>query len=123
MSNPACNFIIMKLDQRMPKALTMDEWGWWRVVCRTTLQHAVVEFCFATSCRMGKPGRLVRRDLDGRRNGIVAGKGNKVREVYLGSNAWIWLVRCVTERQDGDPVLWVRERAPPRPWFVIRWRD
>ncbi len=41
-------------------------------------------------------------------------KGNKEREVYLGSKARIWLTRYFTERQDADPALWVTERSPHR---------
>lgn len=44
----------------------------------------------------------------------MVGKGNKEREVYLGSRARIWLTRYFTERQDADPALCVTERSPHR---------
>ncbi len=90
--SPARKLKEPKWGQRVPKALTMDEWEWLRDACRTTREHAVVEFFLATGCRVGK--------------------GNKEREVYLGSKARIWLIRYFAERQNADPALWVTERAP-----------
>ena len=104
-----------KLGQRVPKALTMDELKWLRDACRTTLEHAVIEFFFSTGCRVGEAARLNRRDVDWQRGSVVVvGKGNKEREVYLGSKARIWLTRYFTERQDADPAVWVTERSPHR---------
>ena len=103
------------MGQRVPKALTMDELEWLRDACRTTLEHAVIEFFFATGCRVGEAARLNRGDVDWQRGSVVVvRKGNKEREVYLGSKARIWLTRYVTERQDAEPALWVTERAPHR---------
>jgi len=99
----------------VPKALTLDELEWLRDACVTTRDHALVEFFFATGCRVGEVYRLNRHDLDGYRQAvIVLGKGNKEREVYLGSKARIWIQRYLTERQDTDPALFVTERAPHR---------
>ena len=113
--SPARKLKEPKLGQRVPKALTMDELEWLRDACRTTLEHAVVEFFFATGCRVGEAVRLNRRDVDWQRGSVVVvGKGNKEREVYLGSKAPIWLTRYFAERQDADPALWVTERAPHR---------
>jgi len=113
--NPTRKLKEPKLGQRVPKALTPDELEWLRDACVTTRDHALVEFFFATGCRVGEVHRLHRHDLDGQRQAvIVLGKGNKEREVYLGSKARIWIQRYLAERQDGDPALFVTERAPHR---------
>ena len=44
----------------------------------------------------------------------MIGKGNKEREVYLGSKARIGIHRYLAERRDADPALFVTERAPHR---------
>ena len=111
--SPARKLKEPKLGHRVPKALPMDELEWLRDACRTTREHAVVEFFFATGCRVGEAVRLNRRDVDWQRGSVVVvGTGNKEREVYLGSKARIWLTRYFAERQDADPALWVTERAP-----------
>ncbi len=113
--NPTRKLKEPKLGQRVPKALTLDELEWLRDACVTTRDHALVEFLFATGCRVGEVHRLNRHDLDGYRQAvIVLGKGNKEREVYLGSKARIWLHRYLAERQDHDQALFVTEPAPHR---------
>ena len=80
--SPARKLKEPKLGQRVPKALTMDELEWLRDACRTTLEHAVVEFFFATGCRVGEAVRLNCRDVDWQRGRVVVvGTGNKEREV------------------------------------------
>jgi len=113
--NPTRKLKEPKLGQRVPKALTVDELEWLRDACVTARDHALVEFFFATGCRVGEVHRLNRQDWDGYRQAIlVLGKGNKEREVYLGSKARIWLHRYLTERQDHDPALFVTERGGHR---------
>ena len=113
--NPARKLKEPKLGQRVPKALTMDELEWLRDACRSPLEHAVIEFFFATGCRVGEAVRLNRHDVDWLRSCVVVlGKGNKEREVYLGSRARIWLARYLNSRHDADPALFVTQRAPHR---------
>ncbi len=58
--SPARKLKEPKLGQRVPKALTMDELEWLRDACRATLEHVVIEFFFATGCRVGEAARLNR---------------------------------------------------------------
>ena len=48
------------------------------------------------------------------RRSLCWGRGNKEREVYLGSKARIWMHRYLAERQDTDPALFVTERVAHR---------
>lgn len=104
--NPARKLKEPKLGQRVPKALNMDELEWLRDACRTPLEHAIVEFFFATGCRVGEVVRINRADVDWPRGCVVVvGQGNKEREVYFGSKARIWMGRYLTGRHDIDPAL------------------
>ena len=78
---------------------------------RVCLEHALVEFFFATGCRVGEIYRLDRTALDWvRRSAIVMGKGSKEREVYFGAKAALWLKRYLEKRADVCPALFVTER-------------
>lgn len=114
--NPALKLREPKLPQRIPKALNVDEIELLRDSCQTLLEHAMVEFFFATGCRIGEVHKLNRDSIDWNRKAVlVVGKGNKEREVYFGSRAAIWLRRYLDDRTDDDPALFVTVKAPHRP--------
>lgn len=113
--NPTLKLKEPKLGKRVPKALTIDELELLRDSCTSVLEHALVEFFFATGCRVGEIYRLDRSAIDWQRSCVnVIGKGNKEREVYFGSKARIWLQRYLTSRADRDAALFVTERKPHR---------
>ena len=100
---------------RIPKALTVEEMELLRDSCQTTFEHALIEFFFATGCRVGEVHRLDRSQIDFTKQSVtVLGKGNKYREVYFGSRASIWLRRYLEARKDEDPALFVTIKAPHR---------
>lgn len=113
--NPTLKLKEPKLGKRVPKALTMDELEMLRDSCTSVLEHALVEFFFATGCRVGEVQKLDRGAIDWQRGCVnVIGKGNKEREVYFGSKARIWLQRYLKHRDDMDAALFVTERKPHR---------
>ena len=100
-----------RLPTRIPKALSIEEVELLRDACESLLEHALVEFFFATGCRVGEIYRLDRTALDWvRRSAIVMGKGSKEREVYFGAKAALWLKRYLDRRNDVAPALFVTER-------------
>ncbi len=104
-----------KQGKRIPKALTMEELELLRDSCETALEHALIEFSFASGCRVAEIQRLNRNDIDWQRNSTkVLGKGNKEREVYFGAKARIWLQRYLNQRTDDDRALFVTAREPHR---------
>lgn len=113
--NPTLKLKEPKLGKRVPKALTIDELELLRDSCGSVLEHALVEFFFATGCRVGEIHKLNRGAIDWQRGSAnVIGKGNKEREVYFGSKARIWLQRYMDSRKDSDCALFVTERNPHR---------
>lgn len=111
--NPALKLREPKLDQRIPKALTVEEMELLRDSCETTLEHALIEFFFATGARVGEVFRINRADINFERHSVVVdGKGRKQREVYFGARAAIWLKRYLKSRSDDDPALFVTINKP-----------
>ena len=79
------------------------------------MEHALIEFFFASGCRVAEIQRLNRNDIDWQRGAVnVLGKGNKEREVYFGAKFRIWLQRYLHERSDDDRALFVTVRRPHR---------
>lgn len=113
--NPTFKLNEPKPGRRVPKALTIEELELLRDSCESSLEHALIEFFFATGGLLSEVQRLNRNDIDWQRNCLtVLGKGDKEREVYYGAKARIWLERYLRERKDRDPALFVTQRQPHR---------
>ncbi len=109
--NPAVKLKEPRPPQRIPKALSIEEVELLRDACESPLEHTLVEFFFATGCRVGEIFGLDRSSLDWtRRSAIVLGKGNKEREVYFGAKAALWLRRYLGGRGDSCLALFVTDR-------------
>ncbi len=109
--NPAVKLKEPRPPHRIPKALSIEEVELLRDACESLLEHALVEFFFATGCRVGEIYGLNHDKLDWtRRSAIVLGKGNKEREVYFGAKAALWLRRYLNGRGDLSPALFVTDR-------------
>lgn len=109
--NPAVKLKEPRLPHRIPKALSIEEVELLRDACKSLLEHALIEFFFATGCRVGEVHGLNHDKLDWtRRSAIVLGKGNKEREVYFGAKAALWLRRYLNGRGDLSPALFVTDR-------------
>ncbi len=113
--NPTLKLNEPKRGKRVPKALTIEELELLRDSCSSSLEHALIEFFFASGCRVAEIQRLNRNDIDWQRGAVnVLGKGNKEREVYFGAKSRIWLQRYLRGRTDDDRALFVTERQPHR---------
>ena len=92
--NPTLKLLEPRLPARILKALSVEEVELLRDACNSLLEHALVEFFFATGCRVSEIHQLDRIGLDwARRSVVVLGKGSKERAVCFGA---------------------VRHKAPPR---------
>lgn len=104
-----------KKEQRLPKALTIEELEQLREACQTPRQRAMIEVFYATGCRLSEIQQLNRQDINWQTNSIkVIGKGNKEREVYFSWKAAYHLKKYLSTRQDAVPALFVTERKPYR---------
>jgi integrase/recombinase XerD len=113
--NPARKLKEPKLGMRVPKALSEEDTVSLQEACKTTFEHALIEFMYSTGCRIGEAHRLNRSAIDWDNHScVVLGKGDKEREVYFSLRCALWLKRYLKKRKDNDPALFVTERAPHR---------
>lgn len=113
--NPTLKLKEPKQGKRVPKALTIEELELLRDSCNSSMEHALIEFFFATGGRLSEIQRVDRNEIDWQRSSLmVLGKGDKEREVYFGAKARIWVQRYLRERKDDDPALFVTVRNPHR---------
>lgn len=104
-----------KKEQRMPKALTIEELEMMREACNTYRQRALLEVLYATGGRLSEIQALNKDDIDWQAaSARVIGKGNKEREVYLSVKAMYHLKKYLMTRLDDEPALFVTERRPYR---------
>jgi len=113
--NPSSKLKEPKMGERIPKAISEEDIEMLRVNCKTTLEHALVEFFYTSGCRIGEVFKINKHELDFiSRSVIVLGKGNKEREVYFSTRAVIWIKKYLSERKDDDEALFVTQRKPIR---------
>ena len=103
-----------KKEQRLPKALTIEELEMVREACETYRERALIEVFYATGGRLSEIQGLNKADIDYQNMSThVVGKGNKEREVYLSYKALYHMKKYIMNRSDDDPALFITER---RPW-------
>lgn len=113
--NPALKIKEPKLDQRIPKDLSIEDIERLRIGAKTPFENLLVEFFHSTGCRIGEAVRVNINDINWENNSVIVfGKGAKEREVFFSTRAEIWVKRYLDTRKDNDPALFVTQRAPHR---------
>ncbi|MGI6436425.1 MAG: site-specific tyrosine recombinase/integron integrase [Syntrophomonadaceae bacterium] len=113
--DPARRIKPPKKEQRLPKALTIEELEMIREACRTYRERALIEVFYATGGRLSEIQALNKADINYQAmSARVIGKGNKEREVYLSYKALYHLKKYIMTRLDDDPALFITERRPYR---------
>lgn len=111
--NPARLIKETKLPKRLRKSLTAHEIERLRVACKDTRDRALLEFLFATGCRVAEVVNVNISDLNFNNNSlIVIGKGDKQRTVYFSDKTKLYLENYLNERKDNNPALFIAERKP-----------
>lgn len=104
-----------KKEQRMPKALTIEELEMIREACVTPRERALVEVLYATGGRLSEIQKMSRTDIDYQAMSVlVVGKGNKERPIYFSFKAMYHLKKYLMRRLDEEPALFTSERKPYR---------
>jgi len=104
-----------KKEQRLPKALTIEELELIRESCLNSRERALIEVLYATGGRLSEIQQLNRADIDYQAMSTrVIGKGNKEREVFFSYKARYHLRKYLMTRLDDEPALFVTERQPYR---------
>jgi len=103
----------LKKEQRVAKALTIEELEMIREACVSPRERALVEVLYATGGRLSEIQKMSRNDIDYQALSVlVIGKGNKERPVYFSFKAMYHLKKYLMKRTDKDPALFVSERRP-----------
>lgn len=104
-----------KKEQRMPKALTVEELEMMRESCDTYRQRALLEVLYATGGRLSEIQQLNKDDLNYQSmSAKVIGKGDKERKVYFSFKAMYHLKKYLMSRLDQEQALFITERKPYR---------
>lgn len=104
-----------KVEQRLPKALTIEELEMVREACVTPRERALIEVFYATGGRLSEIQSLNKEDINHQTmSAVVIGKGNKEREILFSFKAMYHLKKYQMIRLDDDPALFVTERQPFR---------
>lgn len=113
--DPARRIKPPKKEQRLPKALTIEELEMLREACLTHRERALLEVLYATGGRLSEIQSLDKADINYQTmSARVIGKGNKEREVYLSYKAIYHLKKYIMSRLDDEPALFITERRPFR---------
>lgn len=111
--NPAEKLPIYKLPKRLRKSLTIVELEKLRLACKDPRERALIEFMFATGCRVSEVVSCNIADLDIYKNEIrIIGKGDKERKVYFSDKTKLYLERYLKTRTDTNEALFVTKRYP-----------
>ena len=111
--NPARLIKDTKIPKRLRKALTLQELEKLRLACETDRERALLEFIFATGCRVGEIVNVNISDIDFNTNKLkVIGKGDKQRVVYFNDKTKLYLENYLKTRKDNCPALFIYERFP-----------
>lgn len=111
--NPARLIKQTKLPKRLRKSLTAHELERLRLACKDTRDRALLEFLFATGCRVSEVVGVNISDLNFNNNSLrVVGKGNKQRTVYFNDKTKLYIENYLNERKDNNPALFIAERKP-----------
>lgn len=106
---------VTKLPKRLRKALTLEELELLRIACKDKRDRALIEFLFATGCRVSEVVDCNIEDLNFNENTLrVIGKGDKERIVCFGEKTKIYISKYINEdrRKDNDLALFVSEKFP-----------
>lgn len=111
--NPARLIKDTKIPKRLRKSLTVEELEKLRISCNTDRERAILEFIFATGCRVSEVVNVNISDIDFNSNRLkVIGKGDKQRIVYINDKTKVYLLKYLNTRKDNNPALFISEKFP-----------
>ena len=111
--NPMSKIKQTKIPRRLRKSLSIEEVEKLRDACKDVRERAVIEFIFATGCRVSEVVNIDLNDINWQQLSVrVIGKGDKEREVYFTTKTKYYLNKYLKSRTDNNPALFVYERKP-----------
>lgn len=111
--NPARLIKDNKVPKRLRKSLTVTELERLRIACKDVKERALLEFLFATGCRVSEAVNTNVSDLDLSNNSLrVIGKGDKQRIVFFSGKSKLHLQNYLETRTDINPALFISSKFP-----------
>lgn len=103
----------IKYTKTVKKPYTATEMERVKQACTSIRDLALIDFLYASGCRVSEVVRLNRNDINFQtQDAVVLGKGNKERKIYLTPVALMHLQDYLATRTDTDPCLFASLRAP-----------
>lgn len=113
--NPAKNIKPLKTEKRVRKYLTAEELEIFRTHCHTLREKALLEFMYATGCRVDEVVKTNITDINFTDMSLmVIGKGDKERRVYISPKAKVILLQYIRSRKDCNPALFINVKGGKR---------
>lgn len=114
--NPMATIEPIKYRKKVRQPLTAVEFEKLRRACNTLKERALVEFFFATGCRVSEVVELSKSDIDYYNRRIkVLGKGDKERYVFFNAACTVALDEYFRSRTDCQDAIFVSDRRPYQP--------
>lgn len=111
--DPAKKIKPVKGNSRLRTALTVEELELMREACESLRERALVEFLYATGCRLDEVHKLDKDDVNWNSlTATVIGKGDKERRVYVSPKTKIHMNKYFLNRKDNEDCLFCTERRP-----------
>lgn len=111
--NPCAALAQIKYTKVVKKPYTGPEMERLKQACTSIRDLALLEFLYASGCRVSEVVRLDRTDINFlTRDAVVLGKGNKERTVYLTPVALMHLTDYLNSRKDNNPALFASLKLP-----------
>lgn len=111
--NPAGALKKINYEKVVKKPFSQEELERLRWACTNNRDLALVEFLYASGCRVSEVSNVDITDIDfTNRTVIVTGKGNKQRKVYITETCCLHLKNYINERKDCNPALFVSNNKP-----------
>lgn len=111
--NPCAALSQIKYTKVIKKPFTGPEMERLKQACASIRDLALLEFLYASGCRVSEVVHLNRMDINFlTRDAIVLGKGDKERTIYLTPVALMYLQDYLNVRADNNPALFVSLKSP-----------
>lgn len=111
--NPCAALAQIKYTKTIKKPYTAPEMERLKQACTSLRDLALLEFLYASGCRVSEVVRLDRSDINFlTRDAVVLGKGNKERTIYLTPVALMRLSDYLNSRTDENPALFAGLKSP-----------
>lgn len=111
--NPARSLSGTRLPKHLRHSLTLEELEKIRIACIDFRERALIEFIFATGCRISEVVNSNISDIDFSSNSLkVIGKGDKERTVFFNDKTKLHLKNYIDIRRDGNEALFIATKFP-----------